>query len=182
MQRHQRNAPARVRLWTVIAGLTLSLLSFGMSPADAATGSTTADAVAHTAGSGRQVTSTAHADRSAVTTKAVHRTVVPKWVSRPDTTRVDLPGTSNANVDWQWLRGGWEVKFNWAETRQMSRGFSYCTAIAALLPTGITQAVAAACGLLWIIADIGVSRGDCVKIFVPISLINTSVGYWSCSH
>jgi hypothetical protein len=31
-------------------------------------------------------------------------------------------------------------------------------------------------------ADIGVANGKCVKIFVPVSLINTSIGYWSCQH
>ena len=114
--------------------------------------------------------------------RVAFQTFSPQWVGRPGTVTVPLPATSNASVDWQWLRGGWEVKFNWAESRQMSRGFSYCTAIAALLPTGITQAVAASCGLLWIMADIGVANGKCVKIFVPISLINTSIGYWSCQH
>ena len=35
MQRHQLNAPSRVRLGTVIVGIALSLMMFGMSPAEA---------------------------------------------------------------------------------------------------------------------------------------------------
>ena len=161
----QPHPRSRVRLLTSIASsLVLVLLTFGAAPAPAADASPRTTPAPSAQG------------------RASFHTSSPAWVGRRGTATVPLPQPSNANVDWQWLRGGWEVKFNWAESRQMSRGFSYCTAIAALLPTGITQAVAASCGLLWIMADIGVANGKCVKIFVPLSLINTSIGYWSCHH
>ncbi len=144
--------------------LALSLMFVGNAPAQAADGQrrTSAEASAPTVREHRL--------------PVVYRTSTPQWAA------ARAKPSPNANVDWQWLKAGWEIKFNWAETRQMSRGFSYCTAIAALLPTGISQGIAAVCGILWIFADNAVAKGKCVKVFLPLSLVNPTPGTWSCSH
>jgi hypothetical protein len=49
MQGHQRNASSRVRLGTLIVGIALSLMSFGMAPAQAAKAGPTAAVSAVTA-------------------------------------------------------------------------------------------------------------------------------------
>lgn len=117
------------------------------------------------------------------------RTHVPTVVKRDTAPRaaqspvaVHLNNGAMANVDFQFWRGGWDVRFNWAETRQMSRGFSYCTAITALLPSVISRAASAACGVMWIYADVVTSRGDCVALWIPLSLINPTIYSWNCPH
>ncbi len=164
---HRRQRPATSGVWagTLVVSLALSLMFVGNTPAHAASG-------------GDRVTPRAAPvvrDRPPV----VYRTSIPKW-AHGDGAQRTASSIHTANVDWQWLKAGWEIKFNWAETRQMARGFSYCTVIAALLPTGISQAVAAACGVLWIFADSARQKGKCVKIFVPLSLVGPTIGTWSC--
>lgn len=124
----------------------------------------------------------AAADRAADRSPGHYRTTVPVWVSRSSTVTVPVRiATSNVNVDWQWLRGGWVVKFNWAETRQMSRGFGYCTAIASLAsPTVVAAALAAGCSIMWVVADVAVNKRQCIQAFVPVSLINSQLSFWRC--
>jgi len=171
MHRHQRNAPSRVRLGTVIVGIALSLMMFGMSPAEAATTTT-------------QVSSTAKVERQPVKAKVIQRTIVPKWVSRhrPAQIHINAPGGPvYSTVDWQWLYGRWQIRFNWAETRQMSRGFSYCNLIAGLIPHWTARVVSGACGALWVFADVAVNQRKCVEAYVSIAPTNPiSFGKWDC--
>ena len=101
---------------------------------------------------------------------------------QPAQIHVHAPGGPvNSTVDWQWLYGRWQIRFNWAETRQMSRGFSYCNMIAAIIPHWTARIVAAACGILWIFADSAVAQGKCVEAYVSIAPINpVSFGKWNC--
>ncbi len=101
---------------------------------------------------------------------------------KPDPIRIHVPGgPDSSSVDWQWLYGRWQIRFNWAETRQMSRGFSYCTAIAGLVPHWTSRVVTGACGLLWILADSAVAARKCVEAYVSINVGNPiSFGRWNC--
>src|SRR5215218_5775996 len=119
MQRHQHTAPSRVRLGTVIVGIALSLLAIGVSPAQAT--------------EGRGVTSRAGVRLHGPAQFHVH----------------EVGGPVSSTVDWQWLYGRWQIRFNWAETRQMSRGLSYCNVVAALIPHWTARVVSASCGILW---------------------------------
>lgn len=105
----------------------------------------------------------------------------PRWVG--EEAAIHVGGTASVSTDWSWWNGGWTVRFNWSETRQMARGFSYCTVIATLAaPWAVGAALAAACGVMWIVADWAVGQGRCIKAFVPVSLLNPSISTWGCSH
>ena len=168
MQRHQRNAPSRVRLGTLIVGIALSLMMFGMSPAQAATG-----------GIG-QISSTAQVGRPAVKAKVVQRTTVPKWVSGSNTTQVKLPGTSNVSVDWQWLKGGWEIKFSKSETITIAAGAGACSTLLSKFGHPVFKVLSAGCGLLAVYAGYVRAKGRCLSAWVPVSLFTFSVGSWGC--
>jgi hypothetical protein len=125
-------------------------------------------------------------DTGATVTK---RTTTPSWVSKPSTvTVITAPrlaartGATDFNVDFKFWSGGWQIKFNWYETKKMARGFSYCTAVTGLLPSLLSRVVGATCGILWILSDIYMGRGDCARVWVPVSLINPSISSWNCSH
>lgn len=95
------------------------------------------------------------------------------------------PGTSDFTHDWSWWKGGWTLKFNWAETRIMDNGAEGCAAIAAIValwygPVG--AAMGASCGALWLVAAAYTAVGKCPVIFIPISLISTQVSAWNCPH
>lgn len=119
-------------------------------------------------------------ERHITTAKVVKHEAAPNWVSSPNAVHVD--NTDSVNVDFKFWSGGWEIKWNWTETKYISRGFGYCAAAAAALGWGLSTVVAASCGIGWIIADIAVSNGKCLRAWVPVSLISTSFGYWGCSH
>ena len=151
MQRHQHTAPSRVRLGTVIVGIALSLLAIGVSPAQAT--------------EGRAVTSRAGVQLHGPAQFHVH----------------EAGGPVSSTVDWQWLYGRWQIRFNWAETRQMSRGLSYCNVVAALIPHWTARVVSASCGILWVFADAAVSQRKCVEVYVSIAPTNpVSFGKWNC--
>jgi len=156
MQRHQRNATSRVGLGTLIVGIALSLMVFGMSPAQAADPSDRLSGIA-----------------------VVHRATVPKWVGRPGTTRVQLPGTSNVSVDWKWTRAGWEIKFTKNETNIIAGGFSNCAGLLGGFKTPLPQ-VAFACAAISAYAWTVRAFGKCMDMFIPLSLINFSLGARSC--
>ena len=156
MQRHHRNAAPRVGLGTLIVGIVLSLMAFGMSPAQAA------DPADRTSGSA-----------------VVHRTTVPQWVGGPGTTKVQLPGTSNVSVDWKWLRGGWEVKFTRTETNLIAGGFSNCAGVLGGL-TYPLPALAFACATISAFAWTVRVLGKCMNMFIPLSLIHFQLGARSC--
>ena len=166
MQRHHRNAASRAGLGTLIVGIVLSLMAFGVSPAaaDSRAASQRADA---------QVARAPHAIAIA-SARASHE--------GPAQIRIHTPGGPvNSTVDWQWLYGRWQIRFNWAETRQMSRGFSYCNVIAGIIPHWTSRVVAAACGILWVFADAAVSQRKCVEVYVSIAPTNpVSFGKWNC--
>ena len=89
-------------------------------------------------------------------------------------------GPVNSTVDWQWLYGRWQIRFNWAETRQMSRG-CYCNVIAGLMPHWTARVVSGACGILWVFADSAVNQRKCVEAYVSINVGNPiSFGKWNC--
>jgi hypothetical protein len=162
MQRHHRNAASRVGLGTLIVGIALSLMAFGMSPAQADDGRASA-----------QVARAPHAIAVA-SARASHQGPAQIHVHTPG-------GPVNSTVDWQWLYGRWQIRFNWAETRQMSRGFSYCNVIAGLVPHWTARVVSAACGILWVFADSAVSQRKCVEAYVSINIGNPiSFGKWNC--
>ena len=120
MQRHHRNAASRVGLGTLIVGIALSLMAFGMSPAQAADDRAASPRASVQVGRAPLALAVASA-------RASHQ--------GPAQIRIHTPGGPvNSTVDWQWLYGRWQIRFNWAETRQMSRGFSYCNVIAAIIP------------------------------------------------
>jgi hypothetical protein len=151
MQRRQRIAPSRVRLGTVIVGIALSMLAFGMSPAQAT--------------EGRPVTHRASIQPHGPARVHVHAE----------------GGQVSSTVEWEWLYGRWKIRFNWAETRQMSRGLSYCNVIAALIPHWSARIVSASCGILWVFADVAVSQRKCVEVYVSIAPTNPiSFGKWNC--
>jgi hypothetical protein len=151
MQRRQRIAPSRVRLGTVIVGIALSMLAFGMSPAQAT--------------EGRPVTHRASIQPHGPARVHVHAE----------------GGPVSSTVDWEWLYGRWKIRFNWAETRQMSRGLSYCNVIAALIPHWSARIVSASCGILWVFADVAVSQRKCVEVYVSIAPTNPiNFGKWNC--
>ena len=167
MQHHQLTSPSRVRVGSVIVGLALSLLAFGVSPAQAT--------------EGREVSSRAsdHPARpphavAVAGARAAHRGPAQYHVH-------EAGGPVSSTVDWQWLYGRWQIRFNWAETRQMSRGLSYCNVIAAVIPHWTARVVSAACGILWIFADSAVSQRKCVEVYVSIAPTNPiSFGKWNC--
>jgi hypothetical protein len=162
MQRHHRNAASRVGLGTLIVGIALSLMAFGMSPAQADDGRASA-----------QVARAPHAIAVA-SARAAHQGPAQIHVHTPG-------GPVNSTVDWQWLYGRWQIRFNWAETRQMSRGFSYCNVIAGLVPHWTARVVSAACGILWVFADSAVNQRKCVEAYVSINVGNPiSFGKWNC--
>ena len=90
--------------------------------------------------------------------------------------------SARSTVDWQWLYGRWVIKFNWAETRQMARGTDYCVTIAGLasLAWPAMGVLLAACSVIWVVANGAKDLGKCVKVTIPISLVNPIVGTWSC--
>ena len=167
MQRHQRNAPSRVRLGTLIVGIALSLLMFGMSPAQASDGRTAIPPASV------QVARAPHAIATA-SARASHQGPAQIHVNTSG-------GPVSSTVDWQWFYGRWQIRFNWAETRQMSRGSGYCNVIAALIPHWTARLVSAACGILWVFADSAVNHRKCVEVYVSIAPTNPiSFGRWDC--
>jgi hypothetical protein len=156
MQRHQREAASRVGLGTLIVGIVLSLMAFGVSPAQAATN-----------------------DTPTVNSQVVHRTAVPKWVGRPSTTKVQLPGTSNVSVDWKWLRAGWEIRFTKTETNIIAGGFSNCAGLLGGFTYPLPQ-VAFACAAISAYAWTVRAFGKCMNMFVPLSIIHFQLGARSC--
>ena len=167
MHRHHRNAASRVGLGTLIVGIALSLMAFGMSPAQAA------DDRAASPRAGVQVGRAPVA--LAVTSPRASR-------QRPAQIRVHTPGGPvNSTVDWEWLYGRWKIRFNWAETRQMSRGFSYCNLITAIIPHWSARIISGVCGILWVFADSAVNQRKCVEVYVSIAPTSpVSFGKWNC--
>jgi hypothetical protein len=161
MQGHQRKAPSRVRFGTLIVGIALSLVSFGMAPAQAAT------------------TDVARTGHAAVKAKLAYRTTVPRWVGRPDATSVRLPGTSNVSIDWKWLRGGWEIEFTKTETNNIAGGTSACAGVLGALAYPL-PALGFACAAISAYAWTVRAFGKCMNMFVPVSLVNFSLGARSC--
>jgi hypothetical protein len=168
MQDHQRNASARIRLGTLIVGIALSMVAFGMSPAHAA------------AAGGTALSSRAPADRSAPRAKVVYRTTVPKWVGRPGAQQVQLPGTSNVSVDWQWLRGGWEVKFSKTETIIIGISAGACDSFLGRFSHPVLKVLSLSCLALTVLSGIYLARGQCVTAWVPVSLINPTIYGRNC--
>jgi hypothetical protein len=166
MHRQPIAAP-RVWLGTLIAGVALSLMFVGTSPAQAADGRATSPRPSVEAARGSHALAMASA-------RAAH--------DGPAQIHIRLPGgPANSTVDWQWLYGRWQIRFNWAETRQMSRGLSYCQVIASLIPHWTAKVVAAACGILWVFADSAVNQRKCVEAYVSIAPTNPiSFGRWNC--
>ena len=167
MHSHQPNAPSRAGLGTVIVGMALSLLAFGISPAQAI------DGRAATQRASVQVARGPHAIAVASARASHHE---------PAQIHINASGGPvSSTVDWQWLYGRWQIRFNWAETRQMSRGSSYCNVIAGLIPHWTARVVSAACGILWVFADSAVNQQKCVEVYVSIAPTNPiSFGKWNC--
>jgi hypothetical protein len=166
MHSHPPTAPSRVRLGTVIVGLALSMLTFGISPAQATAGrAATQGASVHVARAPYAV--------AVASARASHH--------GPAHIHLISDGPASSTVDWQWLYGRWQIRFNWAETRQMSRGTSYCNVIAGLIPHWTARVVSAACGILWVLADSAVNQRKCVEAYVSIAPTNPiSFGKWNC--
>jgi hypothetical protein len=159
MQGQRRNT-SRTRLGTLIVGITLAMVAFGMAPALAAT----SDA--------------ARPVHRAAKTNVVHRTTVPRWVGRADVSTIQVPTTS-VSVDWTWLRGGWDIKFTRTETNLIAGGFSNCAGVLGSLPYPL-PALALACAMISAYAWTVRAFGRCMNMFVPISLVNFQLGARSC--
>jgi hypothetical protein len=113
----------------------------------------------------------------------------PAWVHKSSSQTFYVGKTALPAVyyttDWSWWKGGWTVKFNWRETKKMSYGFAYCMTVAttvSLLAGRLGTVIGASCGFLWLYAEYVKSRGDCVKVFVPVSLYQVTAGKWDCPH
>lgn len=155
-----RQSSLRVMLAAVLASVVMVFLSGAPAPASAgplAAGTATTATVAHAAPSG--------------TTSSYH-------IGRPG-------GTTNFTHDWSWWSGGWTLRFNWAETRIMDNGAEGCAAIAAIVASWsgpIGGVMGAMCGSLWLVAKAYQAVGKCPQLFVPVSLIHTSISAWNCPH
>jgi hypothetical protein len=109
----------------------------------------------------------------------VKRSTPPSWVNDPDTRTIGLPATSDVSVDWQWLKGGWQIKFTKAETRNIAEGTSQCASILAFMPAPL-PALAVSCALVSAYAWTVQKVGKCMDIWVPLSLIFFQLGARSC--
>lgn len=179
MQRHQPTASSRIRLGTIIVGVALSLMTFGMSPAQA-----TAD-IPGKASSSTQV------HRPAAKAKIVHRTTVAKWVTytakAPQWAKVrikDRPGTTQSlSTDWSWWSPGpgWTVRFNRTETNKMAFAFGACTTIVGpFLPAPWAVALYGGCAAVAIWAGWAAVNSKCLSAFVPVTGWPASFSSRSC--
>ena len=118
MQRHHRNAAPRVGLGTLIVGIALSLMAFGMSSPAQAADVRASSQVAATPGAGSD--------------------------SRPHARRA---GQLDGRLAVALRR--WQIRFNWAETRQMSAASATATSSRRSCrtgPPGSCRPRAASCG------------------------------------
>ena len=167
MQRHHRKPASRVGLGIVVLSLAMMIGITWIQPAQAADGRAASQRASV------QVVRAPHAIAIA-SARASHEGPAQIHIHTPG-------GPVNATVDWQWLYGRWQIRFNWAETRQMSRGFSYCNVIAGIIPHWTSRVVSAACGILWVFADSAVNKRKCVEVYVSVAPTNPiSFGKWNC--
>jgi hypothetical protein len=95
---------------------------------------------------------------------------VPSWVQ-----------VANANADWKWLKGGWEIKFTKRETLAISINAGLCSAVLSLFSHPVFRVLAAACGILTWYSSTLVAKGRCLNAFVPLGLTGRfSLGSRAC--
>lgn len=118
---------------------------------------------------------------------SVHKTVQPKtvwhqtappWVHSPAAQSAGT--TSSVNVDWQWLKGGWVIKFSHSETVYIAIGLATCDSFFSRFSHPALKVLSLACLLLTAVSGVYLARGQCLTIFVPVSLINPQIYGRNC--